>query len=96
MIGNKLSRVVSVDVGQDGLGWGKFLKVQVSINVFLPLRKAMKFFYESDHIEIDFQYDLQPIGTYRKRYLKTEIVPITNPGRIEEAKGTEVSEEGRR
>lgn len=40
-IGNVLGKYVETDVGDDGLGWGKFLRIRVEIDVTKPLRRGV-------------------------------------------------------
>lgn len=42
LIGNTVGRVLDVDVDNDDMGWGSFLRVKVNLDLFKPLVRGKK------------------------------------------------------
>ena len=65
-IGNNIGRLVEVDVPENGIGWGRFLRIQVEIDVTKPLLRGK--ILESEDGKpfwVDFRYEHLPIFCYR-------------------------------
>jgi hypothetical protein len=65
-IGNDIGRVVEVDVPENGIGWGRFLRIRVEIDVTKPLlRGKILEDGEGKPFWVDFKYEHLPIFCYR-------------------------------
>ena len=68
-ISRDIGRIIEVDVPENGLGWGRFLRIRVDIDVMEPLQRGCML--EGDEGEgsvpmwVDFKYEHQPIFCYR-------------------------------
>lgn len=64
-IGNDIGRVLEVDVPNNGIGWGQFLRIRVEIDITKPLLWGK--ILEDDQGKpfwVDFQYEHLPIFCY--------------------------------
>lgn len=65
-IGNNIGPLVEVDVPENGIGWGRFLRIRVEIDVTKPLLRGK--ILEGDDGKpfwVDFRYEHLPIFCYR-------------------------------
>jgi hypothetical protein len=65
-IGNNIGRLVEVDVPENGIGWGRFLRIRVEIDVTKPLLRGK--ILESEDGKpfwVEFRYEHLPIFCYR-------------------------------
>ncbi|GMY19573.1 hypothetical protein FCV25MIE_14812 [Fagus crenata] len=65
-IGNNIGRLVEVDVPENGIGWGRFLRIRVELDVTKPLLRGK--ILEGDDGKpfwVDFRYEHLPIFCYR-------------------------------
>ena len=68
-IGRGIGRLVEVDVPENGLGWGKYLRIRVEIDITQPLLRG-KILSKDDSdggspFWVDFKYEHLPIFCYR-------------------------------
>ena len=65
-IGNAIGRFIEADLPESGLGWGRYLRVRVEIDVTQPLLRG-KILEISDNkpFWVEFQYEHLPIFCYR-------------------------------
>ncbi|XP_042958006.1 uncharacterized protein LOC122293492 [Carya illinoinensis] len=59
-IGSTVGRVERVDVQEDGSGWGKFLRVQIHIDLNQPLTRGRTLMVKGKDIWIPFSYEKMP------------------------------------
>ncbi|XP_042972943.1 uncharacterized protein LOC122304742 [Carya illinoinensis] len=59
-IGSSMGEVVSVDVDEEGIGWGPYLRVQVNINITQPLMRGIISSFNGSKVWIAFQYERLP------------------------------------
>ena len=66
-IGRGIGQHMEVDVPENGLGWGKYLRIRVEIDVTEPLLrgKMLQGGVEDDPFWVDFKYEHLPIFCYR-------------------------------
>ncbi len=65
-IGNNIGRLVEVDVPENGIGWGRFLRIRVEIDVTKPLLRGKILECEDGKpFWVDFRYKHLPIFCYR-------------------------------
>ncbi len=65
-IGNAVGRFIEADVPESGLGWGRYLRVRVEIDVTQPLlRGKILEFSDNKPFRVEFQYEHLPIFCYR-------------------------------
>jgi hypothetical protein len=65
-IGNVIGNSLEVDVPEDGIGWGRYLRIRVELDVTQPLLRGMILEYDdSAPFWVDFQYEHLPIFCYR-------------------------------
>ncbi|XP_042988612.1 uncharacterized protein LOC122316143 [Carya illinoinensis] len=59
-IGSTVQRVERVDVQKDGSGWGKFLRVQIHMDLHQPLARGRTLMVKGKDIWIPFSYEKMP------------------------------------
>jgi hypothetical protein len=59
-IGSTVGIVEEVDTEKDGVGWGKFLRVKILVDLSKPLARGRKMRLEGESILIAFQYERLP------------------------------------
>ncbi|XP_041001574.1 uncharacterized protein LOC121247263 [Juglans microcarpa x Juglans regia] len=59
-IGKSLGQVLDVDVDEDGIGWGKYLKVQVELNLQKPITQGRIIMVQGKKLWLPFKYDKLP------------------------------------
>ena len=65
-IGNAIGRSLEVDVPESGLGWGRYLRIRVDIEIAQPpLRGKILEFEDGAPFWVDFRYEHLPIYCYR-------------------------------
>jgi hypothetical protein len=65
-IGNEVGRFIEADVHENGLGWGRFLRVRVEIDITQPLlRGKILEITDNKPFWVDFRYEHLPIFCYR-------------------------------
>lgn len=65
-IGNEVGRFIEANVLENGLGWGRFLRVRVEIDITQPLlRGKILEITDNKPFWVDFQYEHMPIFCYR-------------------------------
>ena len=65
-VANEIGELITVDVSQNGLAWGPFLRIRVNIDITKPLMRAKMMRIEGLDVGwIYFQYERLPIFCYR-------------------------------
>ena len=65
-VANEIGELITVDVSQNGLAWGPFLRIRVNIDITKPLTRAKMMRIEGLDVGwIYFQYERLPIFCYR-------------------------------
>ena len=57
MIGSSVGHVEEVDMDEDGVGWGKFLRVKIRVDLTKPLMRGRRLKVQGVSMWIDFQYE---------------------------------------
>lgn len=57
---NSVGKVLEVDVGNDGVGWGKFLRVKVEIPLCKALARSRFINVQGQKTWMDFRYEKLP------------------------------------
>lgn len=60
MIGSSVGHVEEVDMDEDGVGWGKFFKVKIRVDLTKPLMRGKPLKVQGVSMWIDFQYEWLP------------------------------------
>jgi hypothetical protein len=60
MIGSSIGQVEEVDTDEDGVGWGKFLRVRIRVDLTKPLMRGKRLKVQGVSMWIDFQYERLP------------------------------------
>jgi hypothetical protein len=60
-IGNSLGKVEEVAVAEEGVGWGRYLRVRVAINLFQPLERGRTLFLTGNKCWVSFKYEKLPV-----------------------------------
>lgn len=60
-IGSTIGEVMTVDVVGEGVGWGKYLRVRVSMDISKPLAQGRLIRIEGKQRWIEFKYDRLPL-----------------------------------
>lgn len=55
-IGNSIGKVIEVDVDEEGMAWGRCLRVRIECNLKAPLARGRTINVEDDQIWVPFQY----------------------------------------
>ena len=68
-IGQEIGRLLEVDVPENGLGWGEYLRIRVEIDIAQPLLRGCILQHDEsdggDPFWVDFKYEHLPIFCYR-------------------------------
>ena len=56
-IGESIEVLEEVDVGEDGIGWSRYLRIQVNIDLRKPLERGRTLNLEGKPIWIPFKYE---------------------------------------
>jgi hypothetical protein len=71
-IGAAMGRLIEVDVPPDGMGWGRFLRIRVEVEILKPLMRGRILQFENEDTGalqepfwVDFRYEHLPIFCYR-------------------------------
>lgn len=56
-IGESVGTVETVDMDGDGIGWGKFLRVRIRLDLTKPLSRGRKLNIEGKVVWVTFQYE---------------------------------------
>jgi hypothetical protein len=56
-IGESMGEVEDVDVGKDGVGWGRFLRIRVKIDLTQPLERGRALLMGGKSIWVNFKYE---------------------------------------
>jgi hypothetical protein len=65
-IGNGIGRFIEADVPEDGIGWGRYLRIRVDIDISLPLfRGKILEGVDGSPFWVDFQYEHLPTFCYQ-------------------------------
>ena len=65
-IGNDIGRTLEVDVPENGIGWGRFLRIRVELDITKPLLRGKILEIEEGHpIWVEFRYEHLPTFCYR-------------------------------
>ncbi|XP_059451002.1 uncharacterized protein LOC132181786 [Corylus avellana] len=59
-IGSTVGLVEEVDTDEDGIGWGKFLRVKIRLDLTKPLARGRRLKIEGSSVWINFQYERIP------------------------------------
>ncbi|XP_059462835.1 uncharacterized protein LOC132191762 [Corylus avellana] len=59
-LGSSVGRVEEIDTDKDGIGWGKYLRVKVLVDLSKPLPRGRKLKFEGEIHWIVFQYERLP------------------------------------
>lgn len=59
-IGSNVREVVEVDVDEEGIGSGPFVRVQVTVNITKPLMRGILSTFNGSNVWIAFQYERLP------------------------------------
>lgn len=60
IIGEKIGKVLEVDVDDDDTRWGEFLRIQVEVNLFKPLTRGRAMEYNGKKLQIPMKYEKLP------------------------------------
>lgn len=60
LIGNKIGKVLEVDVDEDDTGWGKYLRVRIEISLTKPLARVRSLQVKGESLRIPLQYKKLP------------------------------------
>ena len=63
-VGRKMGEVVMVDTGDQGVGWGKYLRVRVEIDSTEPLLRGKKIKLGGRSMWVYFKYERLPLFCY--------------------------------
>ncbi|GMP38542.1 hypothetical protein CsSME_00009747 [Camellia sinensis var. sinensis] len=62
IIGNSVGQFIDMDFQDDGIAWGRTMRIRMAIDVWKPLRPGMKLSLSSaDPLWVDFKYERLPI-----------------------------------
>jgi hypothetical protein len=64
-LGSSMGIVEEIDTDKEGIGWGEFLRVKVSLDISKPLPRGRKLKYEGESYWIVFQYERLPKFCYQ-------------------------------
>ncbi|KAF5470878.1 hypothetical protein F2P56_011366 [Juglans regia] len=64
-IGGSVGKVIAVDVADDGIGWGRFLRVKIEISLYKPVARGRFINHKGDKLWISFQYEKLPKICFR-------------------------------
>jgi hypothetical protein len=64
-IGSTLGKVEEVAIAEDDVGWGRFLRVRVMINLFKPLERGRTLFVAGNTCWISFKYEKLPVFCFK-------------------------------
>jgi hypothetical protein len=56
-LGSSVGTVDEIDTDKEGIGWGEFLRVKISLDISKPLLRGRKLKYEGESYWIVFQYE---------------------------------------
>ena len=59
-LGETMGIVEDVDTNEEGVGWGKFLRVRIRINLFKPLARGRMLRIKDRSYWIPFRYEKMP------------------------------------
>lgn len=60
-IGESLGSLEEVDVASNGVGWGRYLKIRVTLDLTKPLERGRALQFEGKSIWVNFRYEQLPI-----------------------------------
>jgi len=63
-IGQSIGLVEDVDVTSDGVGWGRYLRIRVNVDITKPLEKGRPFLIKGKSIWVSFKYEKLPLFCY--------------------------------
>lgn len=64
-IGSTLGKVEEVAVAEDDVGWGRYLRVRVAINLYQPLERGRTLFLTGNFCWVSFKYEKLPVFCFR-------------------------------
>lgn len=56
LIGEKIGKVLEIDVDYDDTGWGKYLRIRVEVNLYKPLARGRALEYNGKKLWITLKY----------------------------------------
>ncbi|XP_042969013.1 uncharacterized protein LOC122301685 [Carya illinoinensis] len=59
-IGELVGEVLEVDVDKEGVGWGPYLRVNISVNITKPLMRGVVSSFNGNRVWIPFKYERLP------------------------------------
>jgi hypothetical protein len=68
-IGSTMGKVEDVAVAEDDVGWGRYLRVRVAINLFKPLERGRTLFISGNSCWVSFKYEKLPVFCLRCGYI---------------------------
>jgi hypothetical protein len=64
-IGGSLGKVEDVAISEDDVGWGKYLRIRVAINLYKPLERGRILKLNGKSFWVPFKYEKLPVFCYR-------------------------------
>jgi hypothetical protein len=64
-LGAKIGEVIDVDTDENGVGWGKYLRVRIRVNIRKPLARGRKLKLAEETVWTHFQYERLPKICFR-------------------------------
>jgi hypothetical protein len=64
-IGESMGKVEEVAIAADDVGWGKYLRVRVAINLYKPLERGRRLKLAGTECWVPFRYEKLPVFCYR-------------------------------
>jgi hypothetical protein len=72
-IGSMMGIVEEVKTDEDGIGWGKFLRVQIKIDLLRPIPKGKRVKLKGNLEWVSFQYERLPIICLNYKVIKMAV-----------------------
>ena len=60
-IGESMRNLINVDVVEDGMGWGRHLRIRVSIDLLKPLKRGITIHLNGKSHWVTFKYEKLPM-----------------------------------
>jgi hypothetical protein len=64
-IGESLGRVQEVAVAADDVGWGRYLRIQVEIDLYKPLERGRALLFAGESVWVTFKYEKLPAFCFK-------------------------------
>jgi hypothetical protein len=78
-IGSTMGKVEEVETDEDGIGWGKFLRVRIKIKFLRPIPRGQRVKLKGNSERISFQYERLPRICLNCRVIKHGSGGCSNP-----------------